>query len=232
MNFLFSYYNLSMYDVCYVVKDTPDNEELRYSLRSLQNLPNVRNVWIYGGKPEFLVGKYHKKSVVQDGSKWDNSGKIFWEIINDEDITEDFYLMMDDVFVMQPIHEFVNFSRTSMATQRHSTYYDAKRDAMNWLKNHHKPTRDFDSHRPFLYNRQKVKELFPLYPYQTCFRSVYGNWYEIPTESHKDCKVFSVGKYLPPSDDYCLSTTDKSFRKGQVGVMIRKCFPVPSIYEK
>lgn len=232
MIFFYLYYNVSMYDVCYVVKDTPDNEELRYSLRSLQNLPNVRNVWIYGGKPDFLVDKYHKKSIEQTGSKWENSGKIFWEIINDEDVSEDFYLMMDDVFIMQPIQEFVNYSRTSMATQRHSTYYDAKRNAMDWLKNHHKPTRDFDSHRPFLYNRQKVKELFPLYPYQTNFRSVYGNWYNVPTETHRDCKVFSVGRYSSPSDDYCLSTTDRSFRKGQIGQMIRACFPTPSIYEK
>ena len=221
-----------MYDVCYVVKDTPDNEELRYSLRSLQNLPNVRNVWIYGGKPDFLVGKYHKKSFTQDGSKWENSAKIFWEIMNDEDLTEDIYLMMDDVFIMQPITNFVNFSKTSMETHRHSVYYDEKRNVCTWLKAHHKPFRDFDLHRPFLYNRTKVKELYPRYPKQTCFRSLYGNWYGIPTETHRDCKVFSVGRYVPPSDDVCISTTDRSFRKGQVGVMVRKCFPTPSIYEK
>lgn len=221
-----------MYDVCYVVKDTPENEELRYSLRSLQNLPNVRNVWIFGGKPNFLVEKYHKRSFDQDGTKWENSAKIFWEIINDEDLTEDIYLMMDDVFIMQPIQEFVNYSKTSMETHRHSVYYDEKRNVCTWLKAHHKPFRDFDLHRPFLYNRTKVKELYPRYPKQTCFRSLYGNWYGIPTETHRDCKVFSVGRYVSPSDDVCISTTDKSFRKGQVGVMVRKCFPTPSIYEK
>ena len=221
-----------MHDVCYVVKDTPENEELRYSLRSLQNLPNVRNVWIFGGKPNFLVEKYHKRSFDQDGTKWENSAKIFWEIINDEDLTEDIYLMMDDVFIMQPIQEFVNYSKTSMETHRHSVYYDEKRNVCTWLKAHHKPFRDFDLHRPFLYNRTKVKELYPRYPKQTCFRSLYGNWYGIPTETHRDCKVFSVGRYVSPSDDVCISTTDKSFRKGQIGVMVRKCFPTPSIYEK
>lgn len=221
-----------MYDVCYVVKNTAENEELRYSLRSLQNLPNVRNVWIYGGKPNFLVDKYHKKSFDQNGSKWENSAKIFWEIINDDDITDDFYLMMDDVFIMQPVSKFINFSRTSMETSRHSIYYDEKRNVCNWLKKHHKPIRDFDAHRPFLYNREKVKQLYPHYPNQTCFRSLYGNWYNIPTETHPDCKVFSVGRYSPPSDDFCLSTTDRSFNKGQVGELIRRCFPTPSIYEK
>ena len=221
-----------MYDVCYVVKDTPDNEELRYSLRSLQNLPNVRNVWIFGGKPNFLVDKYHKRSFDQDGTKWENSAKIFWEIINDEDLTEDIYLMMDDVFITQPIQTFVNYSKTSMETHRHSVYYDEKRNVCNWLKAHKKPFRDFDLHRPFLYNRTKVKELYPRYPKQTCFRSLYGNWYGIPTETHRDCKVFSVGRYVSPSDDVCISTTDKTFRKGQVRVMVRKCSPTPSIYEK
>lgn len=221
-----------MYDVCYVVKDTSQNEELRYSLRSLQNLPNVRNVWIYGGKPDFLVEKYHKKSFAQDGSKWENSSKIFWEIINDEDISEDFYLMMDDVFIMQPVSDFVNYSKTSLFTSRHSIYYDEMRNVYQWLQAQHKPTRNFEAHRPFLYNRDKVKQLFPLYPNQTCFRSVYGNWYRIPTETHADCKVFSTHRYTPPSDDYCLSTTDKSFARGQVGELIRSCFRVPSIYEK
>ena len=221
-----------MYDVCYVVKDTPENEELRYSLRSLQNLPNVRNVWIYGGKPDFLVDKYHKKSFNQDGTKWENSAKIFWEIMNDEDLTEEIYLMMDDVFITQPIYNFVNYSKESMKTNRHSVYYDEKRNVYNWLRAHKKPTRDFDLHRPFLYNRTRVKELYPHYPKQTCFRSLYGNWYQIPTETHRDCKVFSVGRYTPPSDDVCISTTDKSFKRGQVGVMVRQCFPTPSIYEK
>lgn len=225
-----------MYDVCYVVKDTKENEELRYSLRSLQNLPNVRNVWVYGGKPDFLVDKYHRMSVVQDQDKWGNSGKIFWEIVNDDEITDDFYLMMDDVFVMEvdphPHPSFINFSKTSMKTNRRSVYYDEKRNVYNFLRRHRKPTRDFDLHRPFLYNREKVKKLYPLYPNQTCFRSLYGNWYGIETETHRDCKVFSTRRYTPPSDDYCLSTTDKSFARGDVGVVIRKHFPVPSIYEK
>lgn len=221
-----------MYDVCYIVKDTPANEELRYSLRSLQNLPNVRNVWIYGGKPDFLVDKYHKMSISQDGSKWENTNKIFWTIVNDEDITEDFYLMMDDVFIMKPIQKFVNYSHALLNTTRQSEYYIERRNVYNWLKKHNKPTRNFDLHRPFLYNREKVKALYPLYPNQTCFRSLYGNWYGIETETHKDCKVFSLRKYTSPSDDYCLSTTDESFVRGDVGKTVRACFTKPSIYEK
>lgn len=221
-----------MYDVCYIVKDTTKNEELRYSLRSLQNLPNVRNVWVYGGKPDFLVDKYHKMSISQDGGKWENTNKIFLAIVNDDDITEDFYLMMDDVFIMKPIQKFVNRSTVNINTTRHSEYYDERHNVYNWLKKHDKPTRNFDMHRPFLYNRRKVKALYPLYPNQMCFRSVYGNWYGIETDTIKDCKVFSLGKYTPPSDDYCLSTTDKSFANGDVGKMIRAFFTEPSIYEK
>ena len=226
-----------MYDCCYVVKDTAQNEELRYSLRTLENLPNVRNVYVYGGKPEFLKDEYHRRSFVQDGSKWQNSSKMFWEIMNDEELSEDIYLMMDDVFLMSPSPSpspipFVNYSKPCMRTNRHSEYYDEKRRVYYWLLEHKKGIRDFDLHRPFLYNRMKVKRLFPLYPNQTCFRSLYGNWYEVPTASHKDCKVFSTGKYTSPSDDFCLSTTDDSFAKGQVGEFIRKCFPFPSKYEK
>lgn len=225
-----------MYDVCYVVKDTTENEELRYSLRLIDNLPNVRNVYIFGGCPDFLKPKYLKKRIKQSPptqeNKWDNSGKIFWEILNDPDVSDNFYLMMDDVYVTKPISEYVNLSRPSMYTTRHSDYYNAKRDAYKWLLVHGKPTRDFEQHRPFLYNKQKARELFPMYPIQTCFRSVYGNWYHIKTEQHPDCKIFSKTFDKFPLDDWCLSTTDKVFYLGKAGEWLKKYAPNKSRFEK
>lgn len=227
-----------MYDVCYVVKDTPDNEELRYSLRLIDNLPNVRNVWIFGGCPDFLKKQYVKKRISQkpcnQENKWDNSGKIFWEILNDPDISDDFYLMMDDVYVVKKpdMNPYVNLSRPSMYTTRHSDYYNAKRNAYKWLLVHGKPVRDFEHHRPFLYNKKKALELFPMYPIQTCFRSVYGNWYHIPTEQASDCKIFSITLNNFPLDDWCLSTTDKTFHRGKVGEWVRKYATKKSRFEK
>ena len=40
-------------DVVYCVKELITNEELRYSLRSLRNLPH-RKVWIFGGCPKWV----------------------------------------------------------------------------------------------------------------------------------------------------------------------------------
>lgn len=230
-----------MYDVCYVVKDYPINEELRHSLRLIDNLPNIRNVWIFGGCPDFLKKKYVKKRIYQSAptqeNKWNNSGKIFWEILNDPDVSDDFYLMMDDVYVVKPPkfssdNDYVNISRSSMYTTRHSDYYNAKRDAYKWLLIHGKPTRDFEQHRPFLYNKEKALELFPMYPIQTCFRSIYGNWYHIPTDSHIDCKIFSINYDQFPIDDWCLSTTDRTFNLGKVGEWVRKYASKKSRFEK
>ena len=50
------------FDVVYCVKDDPDNEELRYSLRSLKNLPHQK-VWIYGGGPKWLNEEAMKMGV-------------------------------------------------------------------------------------------------------------------------------------------------------------------------
>ena len=47
-----------MYDVVYFVKDTKENEELRYSLRTLKNFPHAK-VWFYGGCPEGLKPDHH-----------------------------------------------------------------------------------------------------------------------------------------------------------------------------
>ena len=44
------------YDVVYIVKEDPRNEELRYSIRSVcENFP-VRNIWIFGYCPRLFCG--------------------------------------------------------------------------------------------------------------------------------------------------------------------------------
>ncbi len=64
---------LSDLDIVYFVKESAQNEELRYSLRSVEkNFPH-RNVWFVGGKPKGLTpDKWH--AVNQDReTKWGNT---------------------------------------------------------------------------------------------------------------------------------------------------------------
>lgn len=45
---------MSYYDVVYFVKDTERNEELKYSLRSLEQNWKYNKVWFCGGCPSDL----------------------------------------------------------------------------------------------------------------------------------------------------------------------------------
>ena len=54
-------------DIVYVVRPGERNEELRYSLRSLSNLPHGR-VWIAGYMPKWVTGVEHIPSPAKPGS--------------------------------------------------------------------------------------------------------------------------------------------------------------------
>lgn len=70
-----------LYDVVYIVKEDPDNEELRYSIRSVEENFPVRYIWIFGYCPKWLSNIIYVP-VKQDGDKWSNSKKLFETIAN------------------------------------------------------------------------------------------------------------------------------------------------------
>ena len=93
-------------DIVYTIKDSPDNEELRYSLRSLRNFPH-RKVFIYGGLPSCVNPESVTfVKVSQDyNDKWTNTASLLIRIAEDENITEDFVWFNDDFFVMKKMCE-------------------------------------------------------------------------------------------------------------------------------
>jgi hypothetical protein len=96
-------------DAVYIVRPGDDNEELRYSLRSLKNLP-IDNVHIVGYKPTF-IGGCNYIPVVQDGEKHENARKNMFAALNSQDIPESFLLMNDDFYVMKPQSSLPNYHR-------------------------------------------------------------------------------------------------------------------------
>lgn len=80
-------------DVVYRVKVGP-KESLRYSLRSLANIPHGR-VWIVGAKPEWVRGVEHVETV-QRGNKWENSNLNLRAALTAD--TPEWFLLFDDDF--------------------------------------------------------------------------------------------------------------------------------------
>ena len=83
-------------DIVYFVKDAEKNEELVYSLRSVdKNFPHNK-VWFFGGCPNSLKPDVHVPVVQDKGSKYQNVREMIWCAINNPDLSDDFYLFNDD----------------------------------------------------------------------------------------------------------------------------------------
>jgi hypothetical protein len=138
-------------DVVYVVRDGHQNEELRYSLRSLENLPH-RHVIIVGGCPDFV----NKDTVIHIPVEQSPFGfKDAWlqkylnvrvnlrAAVNCDLVSEKFVLMNDDFYITSPIDNVPllhygtidDFNSWFQARQAVPTRYVlGERDTVSWLE--------------------------------------------------------------------------------------------------
>lgn len=224
-------------DIVYCVKTGENNEELRHSLRSLVNLPH-RKVWIFGYVPSWVqnVEKRPKKQV--GGNKWEKTADSLWQIATEEGLTDDFILFNDDFFVMNPqttIPYWYDRTLRQRVGEFHSkrmfsAYTFRLDDAREALEKRGKTIWNYELHLPMIFNREKYKEIWKLYPGIGAKRSLYGNEYNVGGKQRPDCKIYQTFGRVNPSIDF-ISTSDGSYRAGEVGRMIRKKFNERSIYE-
>lgn len=233
------------YDVVYFVKDAISNEELRYSLRSVDaNWPH-RYVWFCGGQPDGLVPD-RQFNVVQDGlNKWDNVRNMIWKVCQNDKISEDFWLFNDDFYVLKPAGldvppcyngELIPYIERVERKQGHADDYTNRlREAEKTLREAGLTTYNYEVHKPLLINRKKALEVLNRFPDTPAFRSLYGNYWKIGGESKHDMKVKVLKypkMYAVENDWEFLSTSDTSFREGTVGEFVRKRFNKRSRFEK
>lgn len=232
-----------MNDIVYLLKDGP-NEELRYSLRTVEkNFPHNRVVFV-GGKPADITPDKFIKVDQNQGSKWNNTRQNLQRACEDETLTENFWLFNDDFFIMGAYKgsglEFDGELKKHILEieGRHngnqSNYTLRLRQLCKTLAKAgiHAP-RNYAIHRPMLVNREKAQRILETYPEQPMFRALYGNLTateDNPGEPAKDCKV--TPWLVPPYElSDIISTEDRCFAQGAVGRYIRERFTEPSRWE-
>lgn len=227
-----------LHDVVYILKEDIESEELRYSLRSLDNFPH-RFVWFVGGQPKGFQPDRAIKHKQVGASKWDMIKSSMLQIIKNEEVSDDFFLFNDDFFVMEPFEgEFTNFVDGTLAER----IDELRRNVNPWLNPYGRtlfkaeqeliglgcPTMNYDVHLPMLFNKEKTKTSI-----NKCsspqMRSVYGNINAVPFIIRPDVKVYDLNT-VPKCPDF-LSTNDDIFKNGKVGQYIRATFTNPSKYE-
>jgi hypothetical protein len=204
-------------------------EELRYSLRSLVNLPH-RRVWLAGYIPKWVrdVGAIPTKQ--KPGAKWVNQQANLLAAVTHPEVSERFVLFNDDFFVMRPIDEVPVMHRGPFAglldkyRQRRSEYARRITATCDLLG---EEALCYDViHTPLPMVKLQAKITVESMPDGLLFRSVYGNDWQVGGIEHADVKAHQK---MP--DGPFVSTSDQAFNTKQVGKHIRAAFPDPSPHE-
>lgn len=229
------------HDIVYILKNDYEEEELRYSLRSVcLNFP-YRKIVFVGGCPKDINPDLYIKHLQTGSTKWERARSSLIKALSSEELTDDIWLFNDDFFIMDKIkaHTDTNYFNGTLEKRvidlkrncgKASGYINQLDRLRHLLLNANRDTLSFALHLPMLINRKKALELLTNKKFNTpMFRSLYGNYYQIPCEFMEDVKVRDLEQI--PDTPY-ISTTDEAFRDGKVGEFLRRYFADPCKYER
>ena len=233
-------------DIVYIVGEKGDGFELRYSLRSLQNLPH-RQVFIVGHKPEWVRNVIHVPTE-QPRSKYSNARDNIRAAARDPRVSEDFVLMNDDFFILAPVADVPVWHHGDLKDfvrgyKNRGPYYQRLKGTVEIIAglNRRNPMipngpfyarRNYELHVPAVFNKARILELAERFEHagKRAFRSLYGNYYRIGGEYHEDVKfVRHLTERSVPAD--FMSTSNEFAETAEFRDFIRARFPDPSPYE-
>jgi hypothetical protein len=235
-------------DVVYRVRPGDHASTLRYSLRSLSNVPHGR-VWIVGYKPTWVCNVGYLPTIQRE-SKWVNSTNNIRVACEDDRITEDFLYFDDDFFVMRRMESIPTMHRGPIDDvidyYRDAEYGGSSRYAFGMLETKEimlalglaQPLYSYELHMPMTVNRVAMLECLRLAkriarPDIQCLhkRTLYGNLNSLGGIQVEDCKIKDRFQRWDRGSDF-LSTSPKSWmRSSEIRRFIRERFPIRSPYE-
>lgn len=228
-----------MNDIVYILKHGK-NEELRYSLRSVEKNFPFRRVWFYGGKPDGIWPDKFVAVIQQGETKWEKVKNTLKSVCKNDDISEDFWLFNDDFFIMKKVESPVNYydgyleDRINQIEAKlfgvHSEYSDRLRHLLKTLQGAgvERPL-NYAHHTPMLINRAKMLQVLEEYPNECMFRALYGNLCKIGGVDMPDVKFYQYRQPFPIGE--YASTADDSWKQEKIGQIIRGKFSTRSRFE-
>lgn len=232
-----------MKDILYMVRDGDTNHELRYSLRSLMNIPHGR-VFFAGYKPNWVTNVIAIERRQQPHSKYLNTTRNLIAACHDERLSDDFILMNDDFFIMQPIDELRNYHRgpilpvyryyRNLSDKGYSRGIAETMAYMQTLGYDPKDILSYELHVPMNINKHKFLEIITQQQATMDIqvlhkRTLYGNLANLGGIRTNDVKIYTDAQ--PDRSAIFLSSDDTSFERYKVGEYIRKTFRAKSPYE-
>lgn len=232
-------------DAVYLMGPTRSHE-IRYSLRSLVNLPMVDRVVFAGWRPAWARDVVH---VVPEphrpGKHWSTWANLS-AAARDRRLSDTFVLMNDDFFVVDwtadlpayeagPLHESVWRPDDERTGRRCSV-----RSVLDGMGVPEPPGgwRSFELHVPMLVDRVALEDVLahadkvrPASELPAGKRSLYGNAAGLAGPTIPDVKIRDF-RTTPTDDAAFVSTTEYSFRSGAVGAWLRARLWEPCRWER
>ena len=223
-------------DYVYICR-SGDNDELKYSLRSIEeNMPEGR-VWVVGHRPIWYIGDFI--SVDDIGGKFDNIRNCIKTVSEHSEISDDFVLMNDDFFALRPINKLNNYHGGLLENK--IMRYKELRMAPKYIRlleltlkqlkesGINNPI-DYDIHIPMTINKTMLKDAINLAFFP---RSAYGNLAKLEATKITDVKIYNIGEKINwdkiINNDF-VSTEDNSFISLKNNIL-HKMFNKPSKLE-
>lgn len=231
-------------DIVYIVRAGEVNEELRYSLRSLKNIPH-RRVVIAGYIPKWVHNVTAIPVEQRLMTKYANAEQNWQYAMNDTRVTDDFVLFNDDFFVMKPVPGVPTLHRGKLSDV--IDYY-SNINSGQYLQNMER-TRDlllefgiteplsYALHVPMVMNKKRRKVLqatqlmFNEKALDIQMRTLYGNFYHLGGDYYEDVKANKLDDEPNKKAEF-LSSNDQTFMRGKIGQYIKDTFTEKSPYER
>lgn len=224
-----------MLDIVYPYKQKGDGTELRYSLRSLKNVPH-RNVFIVGDCPDWVENITHIKIPQDQMTKYANARGNIVAACEHSDLSDDFILMNDDFYVMSPLPDVPVLHRGDLdhfisSWPHRSAYYDLMVSTRTVLRSIGIERANFyEIHIPTVINKHQLLAMLEDFKgEQFMFRTLYHNYYRSGGTSHPDVKKNT------PKDDFnepvFLSSSDAIAKHMYFRSIMRRRFRQPCYYE-
>lgn len=175
--------------------------ELRMSLRSIEkHIKNVDRIVIVGYKPEWLRDVYHIPAEDEHPCKETNIYRKILKACQDETVSEDFLFFNDDHFILQDFdaEKFPFYYKGDLFfilkhLPPYNKYSVCVHRTGHTLKNLGLDTKNFDTHTPIIYNKEKFLQIMPQYDWSERFsyvvKSLYANSLGILGVKEPDCKI-------------------------------------------
>ena len=228
-------------DFVYVCRQG-ENEELRYSIRSvLSSFPDA-TVWVVGAKPGWYGGNFI--AVKKERNRYATVEKNLLAIVESPDISETFVLMNDDFFITHKIDKIETYhsgrlydmmdrlEQTCNANNMDRSYLNRITRTHSYIKSRFKINDpiNYELHMPMVMEKEKLADVLGI---PALWRSAYGNKYNVAGILSGDVKVYVSEGYL--SFDYLngpgpyASSDDASFDR--MKPWLHNLFPNPSKHE-